>query len=350
MRLKSKVYKNFYRSLRIIFCLFLSDTFLNINALDSKFLKCNGTSLVNQNGETVILSGVNIGGWLIQENWMCPICGGDTTWANLNTLNILEKRFGAEKTQELFDIYQENWITKKDIKNIADKGCNVIRVPFWYRNFMTDINGTWINNSDSDNNPRLMKLDWIIDEAKKNNMYVILDMHGCPGGQSLEHTTGTLEKNFLYSDPVCQDTMELLWKTIAKRYKDNPTVAAYNIMNEPNVSYRFGCKNKYNPFSSKTYKMVHSVYDRMIKAIREVDKDHIITVEFIILPGSLPDPKEMNWDNIMYQAHYYFPHPACPVEFGFVFSFYLNRILSKTDRYNVPAYIGEFKYLDGINI
>lgn len=122
MNLKIKVYKYFYRSLSIIFSLLIGCSFFNISALDPEFLKCDETNLVNQKGETVILSGVNIGGWLLQENWMCPIYGGDTTWANLNTLNILEKRFGIKKTQELFDEYQENWITGKDIKNIADKG------------------------------------------------------------------------------------------------------------------------------------------------------------------------------------------------------------------------------------
>lgn len=109
-----------------------------------RFLKVSDGQLVNGKGETVLLRGVNLGGWLIQESWMCPVNGEDRKWANLDTLELLESRFTDEQVQTLLDTYQDNWITESDIKNIAELGCNVVRVPFWYRNFMKDEQGTWL--------------------------------------------------------------------------------------------------------------------------------------------------------------------------------------------------------------
>ena len=134
-------------------------------------LRVEEGKIVDHNGEEVILRGVNLGGWLIQESWMCPVNGEDRAWANLDTLNLLESRFSQEEVQTLLDTYQDNWITEEDIKEISGLGCNVVRVPFWYRNFMKDEQGTWITE-DLDENPGIRRLDWVIQTAEKYDMYV----------------------------------------------------------------------------------------------------------------------------------------------------------------------------------
>ena len=235
---------------------------------------------------------------------MCPVNGKDREWANLDTLKLLESRFTEEQVQTILNTYQENWITEEDIRIISEKGCNVVRVPFWYRNFMKDEQGTWIAE-DADENPGFQKLDWVIEMAEKYGMYVILDMHGCPGGQSMDHCCGTLGENRLYTDEVCQDTMEKLWVAIAKRYRDNPTVAAYDIMNEPQNNSGYEGENSYDPWNRNSWELSNRIYDRMIKAVREVDQNHIITVEGIWRVSNLPNPKVMGWTNMMYQLHLY---------------------------------------------
>ena len=146
-------------------------------------------------------------------------------------LDVLEERFGEEKAQQLIEEYQNNWITEQDIRTIAKAGCNVVRVPFWYRNFMKDADGTWLTEK-LDDNPGIKRLDWVIETARQYRIYVILDMHGCPGGQSYNHSTGAARTCELFSNTHYQDVMEELWVAIAERYKDNPAVAAYDIMNE----------------------------------------------------------------------------------------------------------------------
>lgn len=306
-----------------------------------RFLRSEDGKLVNGKGETVILRGVNLGGWLIQESWMCPVNGEDRKWANLDTLELLESRFTQDQVQKLLDTYQDNWITENDLKTIAALGCNVVRVPFWYRNFMKDELGTWLTEN-LDENPGIRRLDWVIEIAEKYDMYVILDMHGCPGGQSMDHCCGTLCENRLYTDEQCQQTMELLWTTLAQRYCDNPTIAAYDIMNEPQNNGGYEGANSYDPWESTSWELSNTVYDRMIKAIRAVDEKHVITVEGIWRVSNLPDPAQMGWKNMMYQLHLYDDEDG--------FRTWAEDLAVTAKNYGVAAYVGEFQNMLGLGI
>lgn len=297
--------------------------------------------LVNGRGETVVLRGVNLGGWLIQESWMCPVDGEDRKWANLDTLKLLESRFTQEEVQALFEVYQDNWITEEDIKKIAGFGCNVVRVPFWYRNFMKDEQGTWITEN-IDENPGIKRLDWVIEMAGKYDMYVILDMHGCPGGQSMDHCCGTLCENRLYTEEGCQRTMETLWAALAGRYRDNPVVAAYDIMNEPQNNGGYEGENSYDPWKKESWELSNAVYDRMVQAIREVDAKHVITVEGIWRVSNLPDPAQMGWENMMYQLHLYDDEDG--------FRTWAADLAATGKKYGVAAYVGEFQNMLGLKI
>ena len=87
-------------------------------------------------------------------------------------------------------------------------------------------------------NPGFQRLDWVIHMAEKYGLYVILDMHGCPGGQSKDHCAGFARQSELFANTKYQDAMEKLWTAIAARYKDSPAVAAYDIMNETPSGFR----------------------------------------------------------------------------------------------------------------
>ena len=69
----------------------------------SDCLKTSGQNIQNARGETVILRGVNLGGWLLQESWMCPNNGEDKVWGYYDTLETLIERFGDDKAEELLN-------------------------------------------------------------------------------------------------------------------------------------------------------------------------------------------------------------------------------------------------------
>jgi aryl-phospho-beta-D-glucosidase BglC (GH1 family) len=281
--------------------------------------------LRNRLGKEVVLRGVNFGGWMIQESWMCPVSGTDRQWANLDTINAMKNQgFTDAQIQELFDTYQDNWITADDFDFLKSRGVNSIRIPFWYRNFMSDESGTWINGDNGSAvetaNPGFKRLDWAVTEAKKRGIYVILDMHGVPGGQSMDHSCGTLGKNEVYTDYTYEQITVDLWKAIAFRYKDEAAVAAYDLLNEPQNNGGYSGPNAWAPGGTRAVYETIRMYDILYRAVRSVDPFKICIMEGI-WSMNLPDPKYVHkgspdqnrrysgkttvWDNVMYSMHLY---------------------------------------------
>ena len=58
---------------------------------DAGFLSVDSTSIINRNNEEIVLQGVNLGGWLLQEYWMCPVVGDPSVdrWTHIETMNTL---------------------------------------------------------------------------------------------------------------------------------------------------------------------------------------------------------------------------------------------------------------------
>ena len=105
----------------------------------------------------------------------------------------------------------------------------------------------------------------------------ILDLHGAPGYQNNKDHCGKIGDSGLFkltkqAEEWRKLTIEL-WVAIAERFSGNPAVAMYDLLNEPNCDV--------NSYLQKNNLVTISVYNRLYKAIREVDKDHIMTMEGI---------------------------------------------------------------------
>lgn len=279
-------------------------SFDNINPQIENMLYVKDGQLVSGSDENeVILNGINLGSWLMMELWMCPIEAKDEQFSYSDAIGVLESRFGRKKAEELITLYEDSFITDDDFAKIEALGFNCVRIPFWYRNFMNS-SGNWFTVRHDDNDG-FKRLDKIIEQCAAHGLYVILDMHGCPGGQSMNQSTGVAGKNELYNNEKNLSIMENLWVAIAERYKDNPVVAAYDIMNEPMNNGGYTGTRAWQAGSGDAIRLTNNVYDRMIKAIRKTDDNHVITVEGIWSIYNLPDPETMGWDNMMYQLHLY---------------------------------------------
>ena len=71
-------------------------------------------------------------------------------------------------------------------------------------------------------------MDQGIQWAKQHGMYVIMDWHSIGNLKDAKYT------NPMY-DTDLQETFKF-WRTVAQRYKDEPTVALYEVYNEPTVT------------------------------------------------------------------------------------------------------------------
>ena len=291
---------------------------------EKDFLTTKGTKIVNAEGKQVTLKGVNLGSWLIIEDWLSPY---EEATDNLNIFDTLTERFGEEKAYELMNIYQDNWITEYDLDEIKSMGFNCVRVPFWFRNFYYDDNGRKI--LDENGNWDFSRLDWVVSECKKRELYVILDMHGAVGYQSDALHNGKKGGCGLF-DKTDQgeryrELTDELWTAIAERFKGEPTVAMYDLLNEPMCDVN--CTEVKRRINNEW------IYTRLYDTVRAADPDHIITMECIWTAAALPHSFFKGWTNVVYQLHFYNNNNA-------IFNFFV--LMSRLYQFNVPLIMGEF--------
>ncbi len=279
------------------------DQYDNSNPKEMSFFSVKDGCIVNENGEKVVLKGINLGNWLLWETWMGFVPEYTEDWAYFDTLEVLIDRFGEEKTAEIVETFEDNFITEEDIAQIEKLGFNCVRVPFWYRNFMTE-DLEWLAEN-HDDNKGFQKLDWLISTCEKYGVYVMLDLHGAPGGQSKNHCTGKAGHNELYENEDMMNATVDLWCAIANRYKDNKTVCAYDLLNEPQNNGGYDGDYSWPAESEDAVSRTNKVYDILYKAIREIDKNHIISFEGVWSTTVLPNPNEMGYENMLYQLHLY---------------------------------------------
>lgn len=295
-----------------------------------QFLRTKGTSIVNQKGDEVYLYGFNIGNWLLVEPWMLKMDNRPGIKAGKDIFDKLEKRFGAKKGMELFRTYVDNFITEKDIATIAGLGMNFIRVPFWY--------GSLFDPKYSEK--ECVYMDRIIGWAKKHRIYVLIDLHGAPGGQNTGvDILGENVANKMWTDPGKLDLTVKIWKRLAEKYKNEKTVAGYDILNEA-----WGAPQL--PYSMKG---LVGFYDVLYKTIRAVDTNHIIFIEDGLQGiNRMPKPSDMKWENVVYSFHYY-PNYSDPNAFKEADGEIMPNLRRAQMYYNVPFHIGEFNSIEPAN-
>ena len=305
-----------------ILCFILSLPIL----LGDNLLQLKNGQITDTNNQPVFLKGCNTGNWLMLEMWMLNYAGKGIEDQH-EFIETLEHRFGKGEAEKLMDIYRSHWIKESDFDIIKSFGMNTVRLPFDYKLLM-----------DSDKKPFKLKTDaweWLdlaIKIAKEKELYVILDMHGAPGRQSGMDHSGRVGYNKLWSIKSFQDQTAWLWKEISNRYKNETTIAAYDLLNEP-----WGSSEK------NLKKIVLKCY----KEIRKNDDNHIV-----IFPGHTSgidfyrNIKSVKLSNVIYTMHFY------PGFFGwgsatpYVHAEFLIEGLpnwvSKMEEFNSPLLIGEF--------
>jgi endoglucanase len=169
-------------------------------------------------------------------------------------------------------------------------------------------------------------------------LYVILDLHAVQGWQSAGwHCDNATGMALFWGQKVFEDRAVALWEELARRYRDEPFVAGYNVMNEPDCA---------------DAKWLNRFYRRVTQAIREIDSDHILFLEGNHYSQQFHELEPPFDNNTVYSSHYY-TEPGLdageyPGEFGGVF-YDRERVkagyLPRTEfmrQHQVPHWLGEF--------
>lgn len=294
-----------------------------VSAMSLPKLTVSGEHLLDPAGKPVALKGCNLGNWMVLEFWMFGMPGIDPDQYTFE--DTLAKRFGEAKKDAIMESYRSSWMTERDWEHIKSFGFNLVRLPMNYRTF------------EDDATPFKLKKDawkWTdkaIAEAERHGMYVILDMHGIQGGQSVYDHTGRRDQNKVWTDRQAQDRAVWLWGELAKRYRNRSAVVAYDLFNEPYGGTK--------PQQVALFKMIYP-------AVRKADPEKLI-----LAMGNYDDfthygsPKENGWTNVGYQMHYYpglFGAGSPVLKTHVKHLEALAEVERKQNQWNAPFLIGEF--------
>lgn len=315
-------------------------------------IKAIGRGLYDKDGARYEIKGVNFGNWLIQESWMSvnslgPVLNDDGSYASINYEGTVEEyvkvyqeeleqalinnpNLTEEQVKTLWDVYYKSYCKEEDFQNIKNIGLNTIRLPMYYRTFMEGPDDNLVMKENA-----FELVDWFLEMAKKYDLKVILDMHGVVGGQSGHEHSGTRKKEF-WTNPNYIAKMCELWGNIAYHYKEvRPdlayTILAYDLVNEP----------AYQGYSTTILQW--EVMNLLYKAIRAIDKDHVISIEGCWHFNNLPDPKKYGWENVLYQYHIYnWDYQKIKNDIFYTYHW----LTFAFNDYEVPKFIGEFTFFD----
>lgn len=236
--------------------------------LFSGFIHTEGRFLKDENGKEYLLKGMAF---------------GNNVWDN--------------PSEPPYDVHH----TCDSYRELSEMGFNSVRFYLNYGLF------------EDDDNPYVYKesgFEWIdnnIKWARESGMRLVLNMHFPQGGYQSQGD-GTA----LWYDSENQNRLCMLWKEIARRYKDEPCIVGYGLLNEPVVPTDdvWAGSRKWADLLSK-----------MIDAVRGEDRNHIIFIEKI-LTFQNAETNELEWGlsndennfalsddnfNVVYEFHFYNP-------------------------------------------
>jgi len=280
----------------------------------SRFVTTRGKDLVSADGKPLLLKGINLGNWLLPEGYMFKF---KTTNSPRRIETVINELVGEDEGRRFWKAYHQNYITQEDIKFIKQSGFNSVRVPFSYRLFVSHTAPPSLEGDGY----RL--LDDVVRWCKQEKLYVILDMHAAPGGQTGDNIDDSWGYPFLFENPESQDLTVNIWRKLAARYRNEPTVIGFDLLNEP-IAHYFKVADL-NP-------KLEPLYRKIVAGIRQVNRNQII-----FLGGA-------QWDTnfkvfgppfdakLVYTFHKYWME----VSQGAIQDF-----LDFRDKYSVPIWMGE---------
>lgn len=294
------------------------------------FLHADGENIVNGKGENVLLRGIGLGGWMLQEGYMIRV---NVQGQQNKIRSRISDLLGEEKTQEFYDAWLSNHTRKIDIDSMKAWGFNSVRLPMHFNLYTLPIErepvpgqNTWLDKG-------FQITDSLLAWCKANQIYLILDLHAAPGGQGndLNISDRDSSKPSLWQDEENQKKTIALWKRLAQRYAGEEWIGGYDILNEPNWGFEDLAGDK-NGLREKTNQPLRNLMIAITKAIRDVDKNHMIIIEGNgwgnNYNGVLP-----TWDdNMVLSFHKYW---------NFNTQSSIQHILDTRTKYKVPVWLGE---------
>ena len=291
------------------------------------WLAADGPDIVQSStGEPVVLRGVGLGYWLLQEGYMmhpqgCEGCPA-TQWQMKQ--QYLQEGQSLAQVEAFYANWRSRFITRGDIEDIANMGFNCVRLPMHYELFLTaeqravrntvilgggsahdaykDALAGWVAEGSIAATTDLdgfQHIDDLIEWCAEFGLWISLDMHAAPGSQGVTLGITMVSTPTIWEYPVFQDVLVEIWDAISNRYRDESRIAMYEFINEPNSVPGGG-------------PAIRDLTQRLITMVRDKGDQHLIGVHgdgySNVYDNMLPQDFSPNW-GLVYHAHRYWIDP-----------------------------------------
>ncbi|NTW23245.1 MAG: carbohydrate-binding protein [Lentimicrobium sp.] len=233
----------------------------------------------------------------------------------------LIETIGVENTNTFYEAWLDNHFTRTDVDSMKVWGFNSVRVAMHYKWFTLPIEDEPIVGQDTWLEDGFVRIDSLLDWCADNQMYLILDLHGAPGGQGHDSNISDYDdtKPSLWESPENRRKTVALWGKLAARYATEPWMGGYDLINEPNWDLPGGT-------------LLKQLYQQITTAVRAVDPNHMIIIEGNWFANDYTGLTP-SWDNNMvYSFHKYWNYntPAS-----------IDWMKTIRNNFNVPIWLGE---------
>jgi len=302
-----------------LFLILFSIIWLSPNVNAQHFLSTSGKAIVNENQDTILLRGMGLGGWMVQEGYMLQTASFANPQHAIRA--TIEELIGEEDTEEFYEAWLNNHVTKDDIDSLKSWGFNSVRLPMHYNLFTLPIEDEPFFGEDTWLEKGFELTDSLLSWCAANEMYLILDMHAAPGGQGYDEAISDYDpsKPSLWESTENRRKLTALWGRIAAHYADEEWIGGYDLLNEPNWDLPDGT-------------LLRNLYRDLTEVIREVDDRHIIFIEGNWFANDFTGLTPPWDDNMVYSPHkYWSTNDEATMKW----------VTDMRNLYNVPLYLGE---------
>ena len=234
------------------------------------FLDVQGRRIVNEAGDEVLLVGWGLGNWLLCEGYMWG--AGDIPRFDRprRIEGVIEELAGKAFAERFWKQYRDNYITLEDIRLMAEMGYNSLRVPVNARLLLQEGPGLHFLEEG------FQLLDRLLDWCEECGVYVFIDLHAAPGGQTGANIDDSVDDICrLFADPDQFEKGLALWERLAQRYAERWIVGGYDRLNEPIRPVRSPQDTDLDMYLPR----LAEFYTQCIARIRRHDQRHIVALE-----------------------------------------------------------------------
>ncbi|OXB33360.1 cytoplasmic protein [Cryptococcus neoformans] len=178
--------------------------------------------------------GVNLGSWFSLEQWICPQAFKGAKPPGQSDYDVAS----GKDAKRILEEHWDTWITEDDMKWIASRGFNSVRLPIAYYHLCGPLPEV-LKGTDFEPFRYVFEGAWgrierAVEMAGSYGLGVLIDLHGAAGAQNPDAHAGLSGGKVSFWDTHAnQASTSLALRFLASKFASVPHIVGLELLNEP---------------------------------------------------------------------------------------------------------------------